>query len=159
METLVTASLTPQLRGTRVLIWNAHSNRLERKTDLKSTLECSDLISPIVHYRSVSASVLVLLHSRGHRCIFVSCSQVRLQGLTGNVQFDHYGRRVNYTMDVFELKNNGPRRVKLHAALLSCLARSMLHFWSTLTFSQNSYMITCVRGQRSARRAGHQHRG
>ncbi|TNM85265.1 hypothetical protein fugu_009443 [Takifugu bimaculatus] len=36
---------------------------------------------------------------------------VRLQGLTGNVQFDHYGRRVNYTMDVFELKNNGPRRI------------------------------------------------
>ncbi|CAB1316651.1 unnamed protein product, partial [Coregonus sp. 'balchen'] len=25
-------------------------------------------------------------------------------------KFDHYGRRVNYTMDVFELKNNGPRR-------------------------------------------------
>ncbi|CAB1442062.1 unnamed protein product [Pleuronectes platessa] len=37
--------------------------------------------------------------------------QVRLQGLTGNVQFDHYGRRVNFTMDVFELKNNGPRRI------------------------------------------------
>ncbi|TRY97895.1 hypothetical protein DNTS_034129 [Danionella cerebrum] len=37
--------------------------------------------------------------------------QVRLQGLTGNVQFDHYGRRVNYTMDVFELKSNGPRRL------------------------------------------------
>ncbi|XP_026860582.2 glutamate receptor 4b isoform X4 [Electrophorus electricus] len=37
--------------------------------------------------------------------------QVRLQGLTGNVQFDHYGRRVNYTMDVFELKNNGPRKI------------------------------------------------
>uniref|UniRef100_A0A674DQ33 Glutamate receptor n=1 Tax=Salmo trutta TaxID=8032 RepID=A0A674DQ33_SALTR len=37
--------------------------------------------------------------------------QVRMQGLTGNVQFDHYGRRVNYTMDVFELKNNGPRRM------------------------------------------------
>uniref|UniRef100_A0A8C4RQ60 Glutamate receptor n=1 Tax=Erpetoichthys calabaricus TaxID=27687 RepID=A0A8C4RQ60_ERPCA len=37
--------------------------------------------------------------------------QVRIQGLTGNVQFDHYGRRVNYTMDVFELKNNGPRRI------------------------------------------------
>lgn len=45
--------------------------------------------------------------------------QVRLQGLTGNVQFDHYGRRVNYTMDVFELKNNGPRRVKHHTTLLS----------------------------------------
>ncbi|KAL4647058.1 glutamate receptor 4 isoform X3 [Arapaima gigas] len=37
--------------------------------------------------------------------------QVRIQGLTGNVQFDHYGRRVNYTMDVFELKSNGPRRI------------------------------------------------
>uniref|UniRef100_A0A6Q2WXT8 Glutamate receptor n=1 Tax=Esox lucius TaxID=8010 RepID=A0A6Q2WXT8_ESOLU len=37
--------------------------------------------------------------------------QVRIQGLTGNIQFDHYGRRVNYTMDVFELKSNGPRRI------------------------------------------------
>ncbi|XP_072557313.1 glutamate receptor 4a isoform X6 [Paramormyrops kingsleyae] len=37
--------------------------------------------------------------------------QVRIQGLTGNVQFDHYGRRVNYTMDVFELRSNGPRRI------------------------------------------------
>uniref|UniRef100_A0A8C6TYD7 Glutamate receptor n=1 Tax=Neogobius melanostomus TaxID=47308 RepID=A0A8C6TYD7_9GOBI len=37
--------------------------------------------------------------------------QVRIQGLTGNVQFDHYGRRVNYTMDVFELKGNGPRKI------------------------------------------------
>ncbi|XP_048093322.1 glutamate receptor 4-like isoform X5 [Alosa alosa] len=37
--------------------------------------------------------------------------QVRLQGLTGNVQFDIYGRRVNYSMDVFELKNNGPKRI------------------------------------------------
>uniref|UniRef100_A0A7N8YK82 Glutamate receptor n=1 Tax=Mastacembelus armatus TaxID=205130 RepID=A0A7N8YK82_9TELE len=37
--------------------------------------------------------------------------QVRIQGLTGNIQFDHYGRRVNYTMDVFELKSNGPRKV------------------------------------------------
>uniref|UniRef100_A0AAX7TTX3 Glutamate receptor n=1 Tax=Astatotilapia calliptera TaxID=8154 RepID=A0AAX7TTX3_ASTCA len=39
--------------------------------------------------------------------------QVRIQGLTGNIQFDHYGRRVNYTMDVFELKSNGPRKVKV----------------------------------------------
>lgn len=40
--------------------------------------------------------------------------QVRIQGLTGNIQFDHYGRRVNYTMDVFELKSNGPRKVSPH---------------------------------------------
>ena len=37
--------------------------------------------------------------------------KVRIQGLTGNVQFDHYGRRVNYSMDVFELKTTGPRKV------------------------------------------------
>ncbi|TRY81527.1 hypothetical protein DNTS_005815, partial [Danionella cerebrum] len=37
--------------------------------------------------------------------------QVRIQGLTGNIQFDHYGRRVNYTMDVFELRSNGPRKI------------------------------------------------
>uniref|UniRef100_A0A8C7ZC16 Glutamate receptor n=1 Tax=Oryzias sinensis TaxID=183150 RepID=A0A8C7ZC16_9TELE len=36
---------------------------------------------------------------------------VRIQGLTGNIQFDHYGRRVNYTMDVFELRSNGPRKI------------------------------------------------
>uniref|UniRef100_A0A8C5FXK1 Glutamate receptor n=1 Tax=Gadus morhua TaxID=8049 RepID=A0A8C5FXK1_GADMO len=39
--------------------------------------------------------------------------QVRIQGMTGNIQFDHFGRRVNYTMDVFELKSNGPRKVHI----------------------------------------------
>ncbi|XP_076002567.1 glutamate receptor 4a isoform X8 [Genypterus blacodes] len=43
--------------------------------------------------------------------------QVRIQGLTGNIQFDHYGRRVNYTMDVFELRSNGPRKDKSSQAL------------------------------------------
>ncbi|XP_060090864.1 glutamate receptor 4 isoform X6 [Heteronotia binoei] len=37
--------------------------------------------------------------------------QVRIQGLTGNVQFDHYGRRVNYSMDVLELKSTGLRKI------------------------------------------------
>lgn len=49
--------------------------------------------------------------------LFITVIQVRLQGLTGNVQFDHYGRRVNYTMDVFELKSNGPRRVSCYSFL------------------------------------------
>ncbi|XP_008401897.1 glutamate receptor 4-like, partial [Poecilia reticulata] len=39
--------------------------------------------------------------------------QVQLQGLTGNVEFNEFGQRINYSMDVFELKNNGPRRVRL----------------------------------------------
>uniref|UniRef100_A0A8C4HNJ0 Glutamate receptor n=1 Tax=Dicentrarchus labrax TaxID=13489 RepID=A0A8C4HNJ0_DICLA len=55
--------------------------------------------------------------------------QVRIQGLTGNIQFDHYGRRVNYTMDVFELKSNGPRKVGsphgLETKLLSCSSKQL----------------------------------
>lgn len=62
--------------------------------------------------------LLLLYHIIFIFSVFLLCVQVRLQGLTGNVQFDHYGRRVNYTMDVFELKNNGPRRVKHHTTLL-----------------------------------------
>ncbi|GAA6077953.1 glutamate receptor 2b isoform X1 [Tachysurus ichikawai] len=37
--------------------------------------------------------------------------QVRVEGLTGNIQFDQYGRRVNYTIHVMELKNNGPVKI------------------------------------------------
>ncbi|XP_072899723.1 glutamate receptor 4 isoform X9 [Hemitrygon akajei] len=37
--------------------------------------------------------------------------QVRIQGLTGNVQFDNYGRRTNFTIDVFELKSSGHRKI------------------------------------------------
>ncbi|XP_048453716.1 glutamate receptor 4 isoform X3 [Rhincodon typus] len=37
--------------------------------------------------------------------------QVRIQGLTGNVQFDNYGRRTNFTIDVFELKSTGYRKI------------------------------------------------
>ncbi|XP_053363168.1 glutamate receptor 4a isoform X3 [Clarias gariepinus] len=37
--------------------------------------------------------------------------QVRIQGLTGNIQFDQNGRRVNYTMDVFEMTSSGPQKI------------------------------------------------
>lgn len=33
--------------------------------------------------------------------------------MTGNVQFDTFGRRANYTIDVYEMKSGGPRRVSL----------------------------------------------
>ncbi|XP_064422605.1 glutamate receptor 3b isoform X1 [Latimeria chalumnae] len=36
---------------------------------------------------------------------------VQVQGMTGNVQFDTYGRRSNYTIDVYEMRANGPRKV------------------------------------------------
>ncbi len=48
--------------------------------------------------------------------IFIFCHiifmQVRVDGLTGNIQFDQYGKRVNYTVNVMELKSNGPVKVR-----------------------------------------------
>nr|XP_046255374.1 glutamate receptor 2-like isoform X2 [Scatophagus argus] len=37
--------------------------------------------------------------------------QVRVDGLTGNIQFDQYGKRVNYSVTIMELKNNGPVKI------------------------------------------------
>lgn len=42
----------------------------------------------------------------------VFCVQVRVDGLTGNIQFDQYGKRVNFSVNIMELKNSGPVKVK-----------------------------------------------
>ncbi len=44
-------------------------------------------------------------------CVCVCVSQVRLDGLTGRVQFDERGHRTNYTLTVMELSHAGPRKV------------------------------------------------
>ncbi|PWA23216.1 hypothetical protein CCH79_00002041, partial [Gambusia affinis] len=36
---------------------------------------------------------------------------VQVPGMTGNIQFDTFGRRSNYTIDVYEMKPKGPRRI------------------------------------------------
>lgn len=40
-----------------------------------------------------------------------SLPQVQVQGMTGNIQFDSFGRRSNYTIDVYEMKPGGARKV------------------------------------------------
>ncbi|XP_052010332.1 glutamate receptor 3-like isoform X3 [Xyrauchen texanus] len=35
---------------------------------------------------------------------------VQVQGMTGNIQFDSFGRRTNFTIDVYEMKTGGPRK-------------------------------------------------
>ncbi len=50
-------------------------------------------------------SLLTRYHS------FLAAWQVQVQGMTGNIQFDTFGRRSNYTIDVYEMKTGGPRRV------------------------------------------------
>ncbi|XP_043918383.1 glutamate receptor 2 isoform X2 [Protopterus annectens] len=37
--------------------------------------------------------------------------QVHVDGLSGNIQFDQHGKRVNYTVNVMELKSTGPRKI------------------------------------------------
>jgi hypothetical protein len=37
--------------------------------------------------------------------------QVQVQGMTGNIQFDSFGRRANYSVDVYEMKLGGPKKV------------------------------------------------
>lgn len=46
-------------------------------------------------------------------------SKVRVEGLTGNIQFDQHGKRVNYSVNIMELKNNGP--VKVRSGLDVCV--------------------------------------
>uniref|UniRef100_A0A4W5P6V7 Glutamate receptor n=1 Tax=Hucho hucho TaxID=62062 RepID=A0A4W5P6V7_9TELE len=35
---------------------------------------------------------------------------VQVQGMTGNIQFDSFGRRSNYSIDVYEMKIGGPKK-------------------------------------------------
>ncbi|GAA6097714.1 glutamate receptor 1a [Tachysurus ichikawai] len=37
--------------------------------------------------------------------------QVRIEGVTGHIQFNEKGRRINYTISVMELKASGPKKV------------------------------------------------
>ncbi|XP_038610842.1 glutamate receptor 2 isoform X3 [Tachyglossus aculeatus] len=37
--------------------------------------------------------------------------QVQVEGLTGNIKFDQNGKRINYTINIMELKTNGPRKI------------------------------------------------
>ncbi|XP_060634768.1 glutamate receptor 2 isoform X3 [Anolis sagrei] len=37
--------------------------------------------------------------------------QVQVEGLTGNIKFDQNGKRINYTINVMELKSTGPRKI------------------------------------------------
>lgn len=36
-----------------------------------------------------------------------------MEGLTGNIQFDQHGKRVNYSVNIMELKTNGPVKVSI----------------------------------------------
>lgn len=64
----------------------------------------------------VCYSDLLCVGSKPHLSV-LGVFQVQVQGMTGNIQFDTFGRRSNYTINVYEMKSGGPRRVSEHAAL------------------------------------------
>uniref|UniRef100_A0A8D0GDU3 Glutamate receptor n=1 Tax=Sphenodon punctatus TaxID=8508 RepID=A0A8D0GDU3_SPHPU len=37
--------------------------------------------------------------------------QVQVEGLSGNIKFDQNGKRINFTINIMELKNTGPRKI------------------------------------------------
>ncbi|XP_039732171.1 glutamate receptor 2 isoform X5 [Pteropus medius] len=37
--------------------------------------------------------------------------KVQVEGLSGNIKFDQNGKRINYTINIMELKTNGPRKI------------------------------------------------
>lgn len=45
--------------------------------------------------------------------ISLTALQVRIDGLTGHIQFNEKGRRTNYTVSVMELAPSGPKKVSL----------------------------------------------
>lgn len=50
--------------------------------------------------------------------VWLSVLKVRVEGLTGNIQFDQHGKRVNYSVNIMELKTNGPVKVRIWMAPL-----------------------------------------
>lgn len=43
--------------------------------------------------------------------LYVTRLQVRIDGLTGHIQFNEKGRRTNYTVSIMELAPSGPKKV------------------------------------------------
>uniref|UniRef100_A0AAQ4QS84 Glutamate receptor n=1 Tax=Gasterosteus aculeatus aculeatus TaxID=481459 RepID=A0AAQ4QS84_GASAC len=56
---------------------------------------------------------------------------VQVQGMTGNIQFDTFGRRSNYTIDVYEMKTVGARKVSEH---------TVWQMWMCVFLDNKNYM-------------------
>lgn len=69
-----------------------------------------DIWGPFVACFHVAFAHLLCVRNRCHHSS-LGAWQVQVQGMTGNIQFDTFGRRSNYTIDVYEMKTGGPRRV------------------------------------------------
>lgn len=71
---------------------------------LNSTTGCVRSSTSLLHRKKIKVNLLLKYFS-------VCSLKVQVQGMTGNIQFDTYGRRTNYTIDVYEMKAAGSRKV------------------------------------------------
>lgn len=55
--------------------------------------------------------------------------QVRLEGLTGHIQFDERGHRTNYTLSIMEVTRKGHRKVLLRFLFSSLLYQRACGFY------------------------------
>lgn len=62
------------------------------------------------HYLPMSWVILILSMTYS---VSITPLQVRIDGLTGHIQFNEKGRRTNYTVSVMELAPSGPKKVSL----------------------------------------------
>ncbi|XP_043925424.1 glutamate receptor 1 isoform X1 [Protopterus annectens] len=72
--------------------------------------------------------------------------QVRIEGLSGNIQFDEKGRRVGFNISVMELKLEGPRKIGFwnedEKFVLSALDASGRN--DTVSIQNKTYIVTTI---------------
>lgn len=59
---------------------------------------------------------------------------MRVEGLTGNIQFDQHGKRVNYSVNVMELKSNGPVKVRIQKTSMLAVTSNSLNVVFMIVF-------------------------
>uniref|UniRef100_A0A1A8JA74 Glutamate receptor n=1 Tax=Nothobranchius kuhntae TaxID=321403 RepID=A0A1A8JA74_NOTKU len=71
--------------------------------------------------------------------------QVRVNGLTGNIQFDQYGKRINYSVTIMELKNNGPVKIGFWNEVDKMVAtKSDLYPNDTMGMENKTVIVTTI---------------
>ncbi|XP_053538120.1 glutamate receptor 1a isoform X2 [Ictalurus punctatus] len=72
--------------------------------------------------------------------------QVRIEGVTGHIQFNEKGRRINYTISVMELKATGPKKVGYwnEDEKFVSTAAYMSGSNDTYGFQNHTYIVTTI---------------
>ncbi|XP_035266456.1 glutamate receptor 1a isoform X1 [Anguilla anguilla] len=70
--------------------------------------------------------------------------QVRIDGLTGHIQFNEKGRRTNYTVSVMELRPNGPKKIGYWNEDEKYVSTAGSHGNDTYALLNRTYIVTTI---------------